>query len=170
MQYRHSVEQQKQYKEKCPLVEKLKLDEVQGVYFPYWIVDVKGHMTLEGEAEISKGNGVADVYEISREFDVYVDDLTIESSEERLNQDVTVNSNNIINAILPYDTKNAVAWNPSFLRGFTSEKRDTNIDAMKEFVALQSGDIARRKAKESASQYDRGIHWRKEHLSGAKNI
>ena len=36
---------------------------------------------------------------------------------------------------------------------------------MKEYVALQSGDIARRKAKESASQYDRGIHWRKEHLS-----
>ena len=154
-----------QYKEKCPLVDQLNLDEMQGVYFPYWVVDVKGHMTLEGEAEKTKEPGVADVYEISREFDIYVDDLTIESSEKRLYQDVTANSNNIINAILPYDTKNAVAWNPSFLRGFSSEKRDTNIDAMKEYVALQSGDIARRKAKESASQYDRGIHWRKEHLS-----
>ena len=154
-----------QYKGKSDLVDKLKPEDAQGVYFPYWIVDVKGHMTLEGEAEISKGNGVADVYEVTREFDVFVDDLTIESSAKRLNQDVTANSNNIINAILPYDTKNAVAWNPSFLRDFSSEKRDTNIDAMKEYVALQSGDIARRKAKESASQYDRGIHWRKEHLS-----
>ena len=154
-----------QYKDKAPIVAKLKPEDAQGVYFPYWIVDVKGHMTLEGEAEISKGNGVADVYEVTREFDVYVDDLTIESSEKRLYQDVTTNSNNIINAILPYDTKNVVAWNPSFLRGFSSEKRDTNIDSMKEYVALQSGDIARRKAKESASQYDRGIHWRKEHLS-----
>ena len=154
-----------QYKSKSILVDSLNPEDVQGVYFPYWVVDVKGHMTLEGEAEISRGAGVADVYEVSREFDIYVDDLTIESSEERLNQDTTVNSNNVINAILPYDTKNAVAWNPSFLRGFSSEKRSTNIDSMKEFVALQSGDIARRKAKESAAKYDRGIHWRREHLS-----
>jgi len=154
-----------QYKGSSNLVSRLNPDDATGVYFPYWAVDVKGHMSLSGEAEKTVGPGKAEAFRVSREFDIYVDDLTIESSAKRLFQDVHVNSNNVINAVMPYDMKNAVAWNPNYLKGFSSEKRDTNIDNVKELVALQSGDIARRAAKKSASQYDRGIRWSKEHLS-----
>jgi hypothetical protein len=118
--------------------EKFNPEEVRGVYFPYMIIDLNSHWTSDGEAQKTIGEATHPPYEyeeylISREFDLLVDDLTVESSANRLNQDTYVNSNNIINAILPYDTKNAVAWNPSFLRDFSSEKRDTNIDAMKEY-------------------------------------
>jgi len=146
-----------------------KPEDVRGVYFPYMIVDVNAHSTSDGEAEKTveqknKPPFIVDEYFISREFDVLVDDLTVESSSSRLNQDTYVNSNNIINAILPFDTENAVVWNANYLRGFASEKRTVNIDSLKEIVALQSGDIARKKARESAAQYDRGIHWEHEHL------
>ena len=57
-------------------------------------------------------------------MDFTVDDLPLESSAERGNLDTRTNTNNIINTILPFDTKNAVKWNASYLSGFTSEKRD----------------------------------------------
>lgn len=159
-----------QYKSRAgELISGLKLEDAQGVYFPYMVVDAKALYTAEGKAEQTKSktgsNSTVDRYLISREFNLFVDDLTLESSSKRLNQDVAVNSNNVINAIMPFDTEKAVAWNPNYLRGFSSEKRDTNINDLKEVVALQCGDIARQSAKETTEQYDRGVHWTKDHIS-----
>ena len=146
-----------------------KPEEVRGVYFPYMIIDLNTHWNSHGEAQKSIGEAKYPPYEyeeynISREFDFLVDDLTVESSAGRLNQDTYVNSNNIINAILPFDTENAVAWNANYLRGFASERRSVDTNSLKEVVALQTGDMARRKIKTDSPQYDRGIHWEKEHL------
>ena len=146
-----------------------KPEEVRGVYFPYMIIDLNSHWNSYGEAQKSTGDTNTppykyDEYNISREFDLLVDDLTVESSAGRLNQDTYVNSNNIINAILPFDTENAVAWNANYLRGFASERRSVDTNSLKEVVALQAGDMARRKIKTDSPQYDRGIHWEKEHL------
>lgn len=146
-----------------------KPEEVRGVYFPYMIIDLNSHWNSYGEAQKSVGEAAHPPYEyeeynISREFDFLVDDLTVESSAGRLNQDTYVNSNNIINAILPFDTENAVAWNADYLRGYASERRNVDTNSLKEVVALQAGDMARRKIKTDSPQYDRGIHWEKEHL------
>ena len=148
-------------------------DGLRGVYFPFFIVDVNARMEMHGVGEktsmaVNSGrlNTRASIesYEIDREFSVYIDDLTVESSSKRLNQDTFVNSNNIINAILPFDTENAVAWDANYLRGFASERRNTDIDSLKEVVALQSGDIARMKARSLIENYDRGVRWEREHL------
>ena len=61
-------------------------------------------------------------------MDFTVDDLPLESSRERGNLDTRINTNNIINTILPFDTKNAVKWNASYLTGCTSEKRDLDVE------------------------------------------
>ena len=151
------------------LISSLKLDEVQGVYFPYMVVDAKGLYRAEGKAEQTKSRegtaSTVECYSITREFNLFVDDLTLESSSKRLNQDTAVNSNNVINAIMPFDTENAVVWNPNYLRGYSSERRDTNINDLKEVVALQCGDIGRQCARETTTQYDRGVHWMKDHIS-----
>ena len=146
-----------------------KPEEVRGVYFPYMIIDLNTHWTSYGEAQKTEEGSTTppyhyEEYNISREFDLLIDDLTVESSAGRLNQDTYVNSNNIINAILPFDTENAVAWNADYLRGYASERRSVDTDSLKEVVALQTGDIARRYIKEAAPQYDRGTHWENEHL------
>ncbi len=143
---------------------------VDGVYFPFMIVDVNARMEMRGQAEINLDKNKVtppwriETYEIERNFTLLVDDLTVESSAARLNQDTYINSNNIINAILPFDTENAAAWDANYLRGFSSEKRNVSVNSLKEVVALQSGDIGRRKAKETTVQYDRGVRWEKEHL------
>lgn len=154
-----------------------KTDNVLGVYLPYVIVDINAHARLTGEAEhlvrqYTVGSGDdretrydADAYIVGRDFDLLVDDLTVEASADKLNQDLAKNTNNVINAILPYDTDQCVGWNPAYLRGFTSEKRDTNIDALKPLVRLQVEDLARYRARESMTFYNRGVKWDKENVT-----
>ncbi len=151
-------------------------ENVMGVYLPYMVVDVNAHASLSGEAEhlvrrytVGSGNSQrtyydADAYAVSRDFDLLIDDLTIESSEDKLKQDLKVNTNNVINAIMPFDTDNCVAWNPSYLRGYASEKRDTNISELKPAVEIQSKDIARYQARKTMDFYDRGAKWESESL------
>ena len=99
------------------------------------------------------------------EYDLLIDDLTVESSAKRLNQNRDVNSNNIINAILPFDTENAVAWDANFIRGVAAEKRSVNTGKLKEVVMLQCGDIARHEVMKELPEYTRGVRWDDEHLS-----
>lgn len=149
-----------------------KSENVCGVYFPYMIVDVNAKSEMDGYAEKSvdgsnqekRGVWLADAYNVERKFDLLVDDLTVESSSKRLNQNTMINTNYVINTILPFDTEKAVAWDANYLRGFTSEKRDVNVDSLKQIVALQCGDIARLKIQDDLKEYDRGIRWDREHL------
>lgn len=151
-------------------------DNVMGVYLPYMIVDVNAHANMKGEAEhlirrYTSGSGNskrtyydAEAFNVTREFDLLVDDLTIESSSKRLQQDVRENTNNVINAIMPFDTENCVDWNPNYLHGFASERRDTNVDDLVDQLKLQLGDIARYKVKESMEYYNRGAKWTTEEV------
>ena len=114
-------------------------ENVIGVYLPYMVIDARVSAEVAGQGEIetrryTRGSGKnkktyydADVYQVERNVDFTVDDLTLESSSERGNLDTRANTNNIINTILPFDTKNAVKWNASYLSGYSSEKRDRDV-------------------------------------------
>ncbi len=151
-------------------------ENVVGVYMPYMIVDGNASADLFGEGEIktreyTRGSDNdkktyydADVYRIGRHIDFTVDDLPLESSTERGNLDTRVNTNNIINTILPFDTKNAVKWNASYLAGFSSEKRNSNVEQMRPRLEDQLLSIARAQVEGSVSRYDRGVRWEQERL------
>ena len=74
-------------------------------------------------------------------------------------------TNNVINAIMPFDVENSVKYNANYLKGFTSEKRDTNIDDLRPLVDAQSKDIARFAANETIKDYNRGVKWDSEELN-----
>ncbi len=149
-------------------------ENICGVYIPYMLVDINGHMRLEGKGEIQTdcrevGEGKnkhieydADVYGIKREFDIYIDDLSIESSTDKLDYTSKTKTTNIINAIMPFDTENCVNFNANYLKGYTSEKRDTNIKKLKKVVDVQSSDVARLAAQDTLTRYDRGVKWEDE--------
>ncbi|MDR2063720.1 MAG: TFIIB-type zinc ribbon-containing protein [Candidatus Nomurabacteria bacterium] len=152
-------------------------ENVIGVYLPYMVVDVNAHSKLTGQGEhlvraYTKGVGNkkttyydADLYNVGREFDILIDGLTVESSADKLNQDTKANTNNIINAIMPFDTENCVKWNANYLKGYASEKRDTNTEQLKPTLTLQAKDVARFKANESLTFYDRGVNWQNENMN-----
>jgi hypothetical protein len=151
-------------------------ENVVGVYLPYMIVDGNVSADVAGHGEIetrryqrgSENNKTtyydADVYRVRRHVDFTVDDLPLESSAARGNLDTRANTNNIINAILPFDTKNAVKWNASYLAGFTSEKRDRNVEALRPRLEDELLSIARCQVEDSAKRYDRGVRWEEEHI------
>lgn len=151
-------------------------ENVVGVYLPYMIVDGKASAAVAGAGEIetrryTRGTGKnkttyydADVYRVERHLGFTVDDLPLESSGERGNLDTDANTNNIINAILPFDTKNAVKWNASYLAGFSSEKRDLDVEHLRPRLEDQLLSIARAKVESSVGRYDRGVRWEQEGL------
>lgn len=150
------------------------IDNVMGVYLPYMIVDVNGHASFHGEGEhlvrsytvkrkdSSETRYDADLYEIGRDFDIAVEGLTVESSQDKLDSDASTKTNNIINSIMPFDTENCVKFDANYMRGFSSEKRDTNIDFLKPRVEVQTRDIVRHAANGSLTEYGRGVRWDEE--------
>lgn len=151
-------------------------ENVVGVYMPYMVVDSNASAEVVGMGEIktrqyTRGEGKdkttyydADVYEVRRHIDFTVDDLTIESSAERAHMNSAVNTNNVINTILPFDTENAVKWNASYLTGYTSEKRDQDVAQMHPVLEDQLLSIARSQVQSSVNRYDRGVRWERERL------
>ncbi len=151
-------------------------ENVVGVYLPYMIVDGRASARIAGKGEIktreyTRGSGKnqktyydADVYQVQRHVDFTVDDLTLESSVVRGNLDTKVNTNNIINTILPFDTKNAVKWNASYLFGMSSEKRDRDVEHLRPRLEDQLLSIARCEVEPSVRRYDRGVRWEEEQL------
>jgi len=151
-------------------------DNIMGVYFPYMVVDVNSHAKFVGQGEhevrrYTRGDGNnrttyydADLYDVEREFDLTIEGLTVESSSDKLNKHASDKTNNVINAIMPFDIENCVKYNANYLKGYTSEKRDTNIDDLRPIVDAQSKDIARFAANDSLKDYDRGVCWSSEQL------
>lgn len=151
-------------------------ENVLGVYLPYMVVDARASAEVAGFGEIqtrayTRGEGKdrktyfdADVYQLRRQVDFTVDDLTLESSAARGTLDTKASTNNIINTILPFDTKNAVKWNASYLAGYTSEKRDRDVAHLQPRVEEQLLSIARAQVQSSVRRYGRGVRWEHERL------
>lgn len=151
-------------------------ENVVGVYLPYMVVDARGSADAAGTGEIETRrytreegkNKVtyydADVWQVRRHVDFTVDDLTLESSAERGNLDTRRNTHNVINTILPFDTKNAVKWNASYLVGYTSEKRDRDVQHLMPRVQEQMLSVARAQLQPTVRRYDRGLRWERERL------
>lgn len=153
-----------------------KPENVVGVYMPYMVVDSNVSASVTGVGEVltdthrtKRGDTEeitydADVYRVERSVEFTVDDLIIESSDDRAEMNVLVNTNNVINTILPFDTKEAVQWNANYLAGFTSEKRDKDVASVQPALEHQLLSIARSEVQSSTKRYDRGVRWETEHL------
>ncbi len=156
--------------------EEFNAGNVMGVYLPYMVVDINAHARLSGQGEHQTHSYTvknddkeetrydADLYDVVREFDIHVNDLTVESSSERLNQNTSQNSNNIINTIMPFDVENAVRYDSNYLTGFTSERRDSNLDLLSPIAHAQAEDVTRHRVNDTLTFYDRGVRWTEEQV------
>ena len=155
--------------------EEFTTNNIMGVYFPYMLVDVNAHANLIGEGEHQtkkyyRGSNQdayydADLFHVEREFDLAINGLSVESSFDKLNNTSSDKTNNVINAIMPFDVENCVKYNSNFLKGYTSERRDVNVEQLKDLVDIQAKDIARFAANDTLEDYDRGVNWSTEQFS-----
>ncbi|MBQ3308086.1 MAG: TFIIB-type zinc ribbon-containing protein [Bacilli bacterium] len=153
-------------------------NNIMGVYFPYLLVDANGHGTFKGKGEHlvreytvkvkdddEETRYDADYYEVERDFDVSIDDLSIESSADKLDRKNKSKTTNVINSIMPFDTENCVKYKANYLAGYSSEKRDINISNIENRVEKQLKDITRIELNKEIKFYDRGVKWEQEDLS-----
>lgn len=150
-------------------------ENIMGVYFPYMVVDINSHASLKGKGErlvrsYTRGSDEnkrryydADLYKVERYFDLTIKGLTVESSSDKLKKSES-NTNNVINAIMPFDTENCVKWDANYLKGYSSEKRDMNATNLSSLVGSQSKDVARFAANDTLIEYNRGVKWEQEKL------
>jgi len=149
-------------------------ENVCGVFLPYMVVDANASVDLAGYGEVmtqaysSRNHDDtydADIYKIDRHVDFTVNDLALESSSARSRLNAWANTNNIINAIQPFDTSNAVRWNASYLLGMSSERRDLDLATLRPRLEDRLLSIARTRLGSAARRYDRGVRWERERLS-----
>ena len=150
-------------------------ENVLGVYLPYLVIDARAEAAYVGTGEVQTrcwtekqgDNSVtyyaADIYRVDRSVTFTVDDLTIEGAADRAQFDGST-TNNIVNTVLPFDTKNAVKWNSSYLVGFTSEKRDLDVGDLQPVLTDQLLSIGRSQVHDSLSKFDRGVRWEQEQV------
>lgn len=156
-------------------------DNIMSVYLPYMIVDINAHSSYSGTGEklvrsyeVTVGRDKdgkeetetrydADAYHVQRNFDIAIDDLTIEASRDKLDTESSEKTTNIINAIMPFDTENCVKFDANFLKNATSEKRDVDVKQIRGFAKEKAKDIAKFAANDTMD-YDRGVSWDKEEI------
>lgn len=150
-----------------------KIDNIMGVYLPYMLIDANITCNFEGTGEkqiAARGSGKsrvydANVYKVRRTFNMTIEDLTIETSSDKINKEDASKTNNIINSIMPFDTENCIRFQSNYLTGFTSEKRDTDVGDLNSKTLTQIRDIARHALNDEVKHYDRGIRWDKEDIN-----
>ena len=143
----------------------LKFENVMGVYLPYILVDAKVHCIFKGMDQNSKTvlneydfkNKRVMTYNIKSEFDATIDDLTIESNTKN---DGNVRTSNIINSIMPFDTKNCIKFESNYLIGYTCENRNLNIDNLEGKAKNQIKDIIRNNVNNN--QLNSNVEWKYE--------
>lgn len=152
-----------------------KAENVMGFYMPYMTVDGNVIARLDGTGEIHRGSRkvgenrteyYGDRYSVMREMRLVVDDLIVETSSDKVDIHSTTSTNNIINAVLPFDVKNIVRFNANFLGSeYTSERRDMDVEAAEAYAANHFMTLARAGAEPTIGQYTRGLKWESEQVS-----
>ena len=160
--------------------ESFKPENIMGVYLPYMTVDGNIKTRFDGFGEITVSSRrindneteyTVNSFKLGLDLDLEVDDLVVETASSKANINSEVSTNNIINALLPYDVKKVVRFNANYLgEEFTSERRDLDIDEVEHFAAQHFLTIARSAGMPSIRKFSRGVRWDAEaiHIHGSR--
>ena len=97
------------------------IDGFRGIYMPYWSYDVKqsGPVGLKGKTESRSGDYIITKhYRLSGEIDATYEGLSYDASSSF--------SDSISEALAPYDVKQRVPFEPSFMSGFYADIADVD--------------------------------------------
>lgn len=149
-------------------------ENVMGVYLPHMTVDGNIVARLDGVGEILESTYTDSDnhthyrikrFSLLRTFKVAIDDVVVSSSFDKVNIRSEISTNNIINAILPFDVKNMVRFSSNFLGDtYTSERRDMDIAEAESYAGDHFLTIARASAAPTVGDYDRGVRWEAEQV------
>jgi len=133
------------------------IENLYGVYYPYWVVDaeVDGTYTAVGEVEkITRSGDDRHVqvtsYDVERSGNVSLQDMTgaaIRSEEAE-----------ILGYVLPYELSKAQDFSMSYLLGFRAEMKNVEQKDLKPEIEQTKKDLTRQLLRSGLSQYNSVIN------------
>ena len=144
----------------------LTIDNIIGVYMPYLVVDVNTHAKLKGvgkhyvdyKKHSRPQDYTVETYNVEREYDIYIDDLPLESNSYNSMSNES-RTNNIINAVMPFDTQNAVNFTSNYLIGYNGEKRDLDQKDLESDMNTKVTNISKTLLRADKNFYNGGVQW-----------
>ncbi len=157
-------------------------ENLVGVYLPYVAADVRADARMLGIGQVETrrytvtvGSGDnareetrydADEYGVDATIGYTADDLFAESSDTRRDMTQTSATHNVINAVLPFDLNQAVVYSSHYLTGYTSERRDLDVQDVSPQIEGYLLSLARAGVQKDprVREMDRGVRWEQEGL------
>ena len=119
------------------------IEKMNGVYFPYWMVDWRGDTSMEAEATKVRTWRTGDTeyretqfYRVYREGNVEFDDMP-KIALQKANR-------KLVEGVQPYDQKAVKPFSMGYLSGFQAERRDLEKEAFGAEIARDTEQYAKR--------------------------
>lgn len=133
---------------------KRQIESMTGIYFPYWLYDVKLDGRMQGEAKRirvyrSKDTEYTEtkIYRVEREGEVCLHNL----SERALSK---ANNMKLAEGIMPYGFEHTAKFHMGYLSGFFAERRDIERAAIQGKMQGEMRQSAEKLLRETVSGYD----------------
>ena len=137
-------------------VDENKLNDVKGIYVPYWLFTCDAHVQMNFNAEkVQEWSDSKyhykkiDTYDVYREGNISFDNIPVDASQKI--------DNNLTESLEPFDLSQAVNFNTAYLAGYVADKFDVSVD--------ESMDRANHRIEQSA--FD---SFRKETVLGYESV
>lgn len=129
---------------------KNRIDELKGVYFPYWIysADIRSTVTAKGaiaRTYQSAGMNVTekDIYDLSQDGTVDVNDISCIALNKA--------SKELCESVVPFKFEEKKEFDASYLQGYMAEIRDIDKSEIKEKIDKEVQDYAENQVRSAIS-------------------
>jgi DNA-directed RNA polymerase subunit RPC12/RpoP len=115
-------------------LKKLDINNINGVYLPYFLVDINSHTNVSGkgihEEHIATKTKLRQTFDFELDYDLTIPELLVEANND-MDTNRSDRTNKVISSIQPFDTENCVVYNPNYIIGFSVDQRNINFDEKK---------------------------------------
>ncbi|MDU1224810.1 ATP-binding protein [Varibaculum cambriense] len=132
------------------------VDDIQGVYIPYWLYDASVAGMAEFECERRKTWSDSeytytkhDVYQVSRSGDISYLDVPVSGTSKVTNE--------LTESIEPFDYSTSVGFSPAYLTGFMTNKYDVEAEEANPRALARMERSAKDVLRNSVTGYDNVI-------------
>lgn len=129
-----------------------RIEKVEGLYVPYWLFDCKadGNLRFRGEQVSSHREGNYEVtttrhFLLVREGSMEFEHVPVDAIKKL--------DNTVSEAVEPYDTHAAQAFNPAYLSGFLADRFDVSAEECKPRINERIKSSLMRSMENTASAY-----------------
>ena len=115
-------------------IKHFKVQQVRGIYIPYWIADAEhyGSVIIEGSIEKKKSNE-SDTHFYGRAGMITINDFPVDASK--------ILPNEISSRLEPFGIRNAVEFHEDYLSGFYSSIADDKFDDISDLIKKRAASI-----------------------------